>query len=77
MALFGSEYAYSSNQTSTTTNTITDAFNQSASEVRNLSDVGNVNVNFGEEKGDMSPIIIIGIIIAVGLFALKMFKRNH
>jgi len=69
----GSANASTTNQTSVSTNTITDSYNQAFTRVENLSDVGNVNISTPQDKS--SPITVILIIGAAIVFFI-MLKRK-
>jgi hypothetical protein len=62
-----------SQQTSVSTNTITDSYNQAFTRTENLSDVGNISIKTGDDGGGgMLPIILLGL---VGVLVL-VFKKK-
>jgi hypothetical protein len=77
MAIFGNTSAYSSNQTTVSTQTATDSYNQSAVRTENLSDVGNVNVSLGDKSASLGSLFPFAVLAAGGLFVWFYLKRKH
>lgn len=72
--LFDTSAASTTNQTSVSTNTYTDSFNQGFSRVENLSDVGNINIS-GAGQSRTNPIILL-ILLGLGLMAFAYVKKK-
>lgn len=70
----GHSESTTSNVTTVSTANVADAFNQTVTNMRNLSEVGNVNITTPSEGGT-TAITIIGV-GAVALFALFISKRG-
>ena len=76
--MFGDQaYSSSTNQTSVSTNTAIDAYNQSSSRIENLSDVGNIQLQVGDSKssGGFNPIIAV-VVGGVVLLYFYMKKKG-
>jgi hypothetical protein len=70
-----------SSATTSSTSTVSDSYNQTLNRVSNLSDVGNVKLDFSAGDNPVSggnasytPLIAIGVAIAV-FAAVKIFKK--
>ena len=60
--------AASESAVSTTTNTVTDSYNQAFSRIENLSDVGNVSIQSATEgHSTMAIVLIAGVLAAIWL----------
>ena len=68
----GQSHSVSSAQTSVSTTTVTDSFNQAFSRVENLSDVGNVSINVPSGSSSLTPVfLIIAALVAGLIFIMK------
>lgn len=72
----GSANAATTNQTSVSTTTVTDSYNQAYSNVENLSDVGNVTLNIGKDvAGGLNPTLLI-VFVGIGLAIFLYLKKG-
>ena len=69
--------AETNNQTTVSTTSVADSYNQSFSEVHNLSDVGNTALNIGSDaiNGKDNTLLIFGMLAAIGLFLFIIKKK--
>ena len=70
----GSANAATTNQTSVSTNTITDSYNQAFTRVENLSDVGNVTISQPAAQSPITFLLGIGGFMLLFLFMRKKMK---
>jgi len=77
MALFGNESAVTTNQSSVSTQTVTDSYNQTFSSANNFANSGNVSVNLpaGFSAGS-SPLMIIAGLALVGVLVWLIKKKG-
>ena len=68
--------ASTSNQTTVSTTSVADSYNQAFSRVENLSNVGNVSILTDQTGGTSLPLPILIILILGGLAVLFIFKRK-
>lgn len=77
----GGSRSDASQHTSTSTTTISDSYNSEINRVANLSDVGNVNLDFGSvdpEDGmpSISTFLLFGVLGVIALFVVGMMVRR-